>query len=79
MRTSFGVGTFNTPPEEVWFQDHRFNDGFLKNNEELLILRNGIAKSAKSAKFFDFLCVHFGRLSASFASLAVQSSCLTLT
>jgi hypothetical protein len=31
--------------------------GFLKNNEELLILQNGTAKSAKSAKFFDFLCV----------------------
>jgi hypothetical protein len=31
--------------------------GFLKNNEELLILRKGTAKSAKPAKFFDFLSV----------------------
>jgi hypothetical protein len=46
--------------------------GFLRNNEELLILQNGTAKHARDAKLFE---VHF----ANFAGWAVQNSRLTLT
>lgn len=57
------------------------NYGFLKNDAELLIVRNGTAKGAKFAKFFVFFFAFSPAPNrrGGVASLAVQTSCLTLS